>query len=230
MADVMVIWNAEESPPGRLVDALKADELPWRDVRPDLGEELPGLDRVRGMVVLGGPMGAYEEAKHPWLRPEKDLIRAAVDAELPVLGICLGAQLIADSLGGRAYRAPRAEVGLIELTFTPAGRNDPVVGSLPSPVLAFHQDTFDLPPDATLLAHSDRFPHAFRHGSAVGLQFHPETPIEVAARWAADASGTLLKEAGTEVDAFVDDLVRAAEVLDEAAVGLFHRWLAELTR
>ncbi len=230
MGDIVVIWNDETSPPGRLVSAMEKAGVSWRDVRAEQGEDLPDLDGAAAVVLLGGYMAAYEEDQYPWLAAEKAFARRAVERDVPVLGICLGAQLLADALGGQVFKADKPEVGVVELSFTPEGRADPVVGPLPPKVFAFHQDTFDVPPGSQLLARSDRFPHIFRFGSALALQFHPETPTDLALSWGEEAATSILEPAGLTVDEYAA-MVRASDRdLEVAAEGLFSRWLSSLRR
>jgi GMP synthase-like glutamine amidotransferase len=145
--------------------------------RMDLGEPLPAAGEIAGLVVMGGPMGALDDAQFPHLRAERTLLAEAVDRRSPVLAVCLGAQLLAAALGARVYTGPAPEIGLGVVEVTDAGRRDPVFGPAGHflPVLHWHGDTFDLPAGATLLASSQRYPHqAYRVGSAYGLQFHLE--------------------------------------------------------
>jgi GMP synthase-like glutamine amidotransferase len=131
-----------------------------------------------GLVILGGPMGVYEEDRYPSLGAERQLARRAVEQGLPVLGICLGAQLLASALGARVYPGPRKEIGWQPLVLTEAGSADPVLGSLTKTPVVFHLhgDTFDLPAGAVHLARSAGYAmQAFRVGTrAYGLQFHLE--------------------------------------------------------
>jgi GMP synthase-like glutamine amidotransferase len=120
----------------------------------DEGDALPDWREFAGMVVMGGPMGAYEEAAHPWLAEEKRVIGEAVAHGHPVWGVCLGAQLLAAALGAEVYRGAEAEVGLLPVELTPAAADDPVFGDAPERLLTlqWHGDSFDLPSGATLLA------------------------------------------------------------------------------
>ena len=155
--------------------------------RMDLGQALPDVAALGGLVVMGGPMGVYEGDRYPILRLEQELLAQAVDRGLPVLGVCLGAQLLAAALGGRVYRGPIFEIGAGTVEVTEAGRNDAVLGAEldPIPVVHWHQDTFTLPPGAVHLAASARYPHqAFRAGRrAYGFQFHVEVDVAVAEEW-----------------------------------------------
>ena len=144
----------------------------------DLGDPLPEPDSLGGLVVMGGPMGAGDVQAHPHLARERHLIGEAIARELPVLGVCLGAQLVASALGAAVRPSPREEVGLGTVRLTRAGRDDPVLGGagVELPVLHWHRDVFELPEGATLLASSEACRHqAFRAGAWIyGLQFHVE--------------------------------------------------------
>lgn len=136
------------------------------------------------LVVMGGPMGIYDESDHPWLAIEKEFLREAIAAGKTIVGICLGAQLLADLLGARVYPGPQKEIGWFPIELTPAGSE--VFGVLHRrlQVYHWHGDTFDLPPDSVHLALSEGCPNqAFLYqGRVLGLQFHIEsTPESVAA-------------------------------------------------
>jgi GMP synthase-like glutamine amidotransferase len=137
------------------------------------------------LVIMGGPMGVADEAEHPWLVPEKAAIRAAIEAGKTLVGVCLGAQLLAEALGGRVYRNREKEIGWMPIELTEAGQASEVFGFLPRALTVFHWhgDTFDLPAGALHLARSAACANqAFLHGGRVlGLQFHLEsTPVSVA--------------------------------------------------
>ncbi len=140
-----------------------------------------------GIVILGGPMGVYEKDRYPHLQTEIEAIRLAVDQEKPVLGICLGAQLIAAALGAKVDPHPQREVGWCDLEITSAAKNDPVLGQLKESekIFQWHQDSFELPPGAELLATSSICPNqAFRLGDRTyGFQFHLEVDEAVIERW-----------------------------------------------
>lgn len=140
-------------------------------------DAVPSLEELTGLVVLGGPMGVGDIEAHPHLGAEIELLAAAVAADVPVLGICLGAQLLACALGGELLVAATTEVGPGSVALTPAGERNVVLGPAGPvlPVLHWHNDTFTLPPGAELLASSDRCVNqAFRVGRSYGLQFHVE--------------------------------------------------------
>jgi GMP synthase-like glutamine amidotransferase len=147
----------------------------------------PLPDDLDMLIVMGGPMNVYDDADHPWLPKEMDLIRACIGAGKMVLGICLGAQLIAVALGGVVTRAPFQEIGWYPVELTEAGRRLEVFGDFPDRFTAFHWhgDTFSLPAGATHAAFSAAVPNqafTFGQGRVVGLQFHlEETPESLAA-------------------------------------------------
>jgi GMP synthase-like glutamine amidotransferase len=147
------------------------------------------------LVVMGGPMGVGDEAQYPWLAAEKVLIREAIAAGKTVVGVCLGAQLIAEVLGGRVYRNREREIGWMPIQLTEAGRASPLFGFLPPvlPVFHWHGDTFDLPPGAVHLARSDACEHqAFLVGGrALGLQFHLESTAASVAGLCAECADEL---------------------------------------
>lgn len=148
------------------------------------GKSPPDVGHDDWLVVMGGPMGVGDEAAHPWLVGEKEAIRSAIDAGRTVIGVCLGAQLIAEVLGARVYRNAHPEIGWMPVELTPEALESPLFGFLPPSLQVFHWhgDTFDLPPGAIHLARSGACAHqAFCYaGRVLGLQFHLEsTPASV---------------------------------------------------
>jgi GMP synthase-like glutamine amidotransferase len=143
--------------------------------------ELPDVAETDWLVILGGAMGCEDEDKFPWLAQEKAFIREAIAAGKTVLGICLGAQLLANCLGANVYPHTHQEIGFREITFTETAKQDALFEGIPEQMTIFqwHGDTFDLPPQATLLATSAVCENqAFRLGKSIGLQFHWEaTPV-----------------------------------------------------
>ncbi|MCS6958505.1 MAG: type 1 glutamine amidotransferase [Pseudanabaenaceae cyanobacterium SKYGB_i_bin29] len=149
-------------------------------------DPLPNPAAFDWLIVLGGPMNIYEEDRYPWLRREKEFIGKAIGADKVVIGICLGAQLLADVLGGRVEKNREKEIGWFPVQLTATARTFPPFANLPQEFMAFHWhgDTFTIPPNCTLLASSAGCLHqAFSYGNKVlGLQFHLEsTPNSVQA-------------------------------------------------
>jgi GMP synthase (glutamine-hydrolysing) len=183
---LLVLQHIACEPPAAFEDELRSRGLDLARVELDEGDRLPDWREFAAIVVMGGPMAAYEEAEHPWLADEKRLLREAVDADMPVWGVCLGAQVLAAACGARVYRGDRPEIGLLPVELAPAAADDPVFGAAPSsfPTLQWHGDSFDLPAGATVLASSPAYPNqAFRIGRSYGLQFHLEVTPELAIEW-----------------------------------------------
>lgn len=147
----------------------------------------PQVDRYRGLIVLGGPMNVDDQAERPHLRTELRVIEAMLKQGKPVLGICLGAQLLAHALGAPVRRHPVTEIGWHRLQLTDAGRADPVLAPLTNntPVFQWHAQSFDIPDGAQHLARTETCePQAFRWGNnAYGLQFHLEMDAPLIERW-----------------------------------------------
>lgn len=139
---------------------------------------IPNSDKYDWLVIMGGPMGTYDEDKYPWLKPEKAAIAEAIGQNKLVLGICLGAQLIANAMGSRVYPNPEKEIGWWPISIHPENTRNTLFETLPSMLTVFHWhgDTFDLPAGAVLLASSQATKNqAFCIGNKVlGLQFHFE--------------------------------------------------------
>jgi GMP synthase (glutamine-hydrolysing) len=224
---VLILRHDADAGPGYLGEALTQAGIEARVVDPAAEEILEGLDWA-GIVSLGGLMGAYEESAYPWLRAEKGLLARAVAAEIPTLGICLGCQLLADALGGRAYPSGGRELGVVRVTLTPQGCADPVARHLEGPVVVSHADTWDLPPGACLLAASARYRQAFRLGSGLGLQPHPEVGPEAFARWVHDKPREALEAEGIDPEAAIEAVADHAGVQRAVAAALFGAWAAEV--
>lgn len=143
------------------------------------GDEAPELSSFDALIVMGGPMGIYDEAEYPWLTDEKMLIKNAIAAGKIVLGICLGAQLIADVLGGKVTRNAHKEIGWFPLQIIPQAATHPVAKILATypEVFHWHGDTFAIPDGAVWLARSEGCAHqAYSYKDRVfGFQFHLET-------------------------------------------------------
>jgi GMP synthase (glutamine-hydrolysing) len=166
--------------------AAALDENGVTFVYHDLGEPLE-LDGHSGVIVMGGPMSANDPLAG--LADELNLIGRAVDEDVPLLGICLGSQLIAKALGARVYRCEQSEIGWAPVHLAVAARCDPLFSGIASPATFFHWhgETFDLPAGAEWLASSEKCRHqAYRFGRRTyGLQFHPEITPEMIVDWCA---------------------------------------------
>lgn len=222
----LVLQHVAVEGPGRIADACAT-----RVVRLDQGEPVPrDLGDARGLVVMGGPMGVHDHAAHPHLRDELVLIERALADGAPVLGVCLGSQLLAAALGARVYPADRLELGWLPVTLAAGASDDPLLGAAPPAFTAlhWHGDVFDLPAGATPLASSALTEHqAFRHGRAWGLLFHLEaTAAQVRAMTAAFPDD--LARAGVDPAKLVAAADALAARLEPVATGVFSRWAAQL--
>ncbi len=198
MQRVLVVRHAAHEALGNLELTLRTAGLKLEIVDCFAGQWI-NLDRVgfrptdwSGLVVMGGPMNVDQTDEYRYLAAEVDWLRAATSAELPTLGICLGAQLLAKSLGSPVYANRVKEIGWYEVERMPGAGDDPLFGGGPprETVFQWHGDTFDLPEGATWLARGQTCGHqAFRHGpSAYGLQFHLEMTAEMVETWLAAPS------------------------------------------
>jgi len=188
---VLVFQHDPYDGPGYLGEALEKRGASLTIVRLYAGEAIPDLSASDLLLVMGGEMNVYQEDKHPWLIAETAAIRQTVDAEIPVLGVCLGGQLLAKALGAQVHLGAATEIGLVPITLTPQGKTDPLFEGLDKlAAVEWHDDTFDIPNGAIRLASSEGCAHqAFRFGkSAYGLQFHPEVSPAMLAEWIKVAS------------------------------------------
>jgi GMP synthase (glutamine-hydrolysing) len=193
-------------------------------------DDLASLDLAPGdlLVVLGGPIGAYEGDRYPFLSPEIALIKARLEKKQPVLGICLGAQLMARALGSRVYPSGGKEIGWLPLELSAAGKASPLGKLKPgAAALHWHGDTFDLPANAVHLASTKQTRNqAFaigRHGLA--LQFHLEATTKGLERWLVGHAGEISGTPGISVNQLRADSARHAPALAPQAVAVLEAWL-----
>ena len=218
---VLVVEHDAECPPALFGDWLVESGCALDVRRPHAGDALPMLASYDGLLVLGGPMGADDDATHAWLGPVKALVREARGSGLPTLGICLGHQLIASALGGRVERNPRGQqVGLLGIGWTAAAEGDPLMGPLATPRrgVQWNDDVVTALPDgATLLAETPYGEvQAVRYAPAMwGVQLHPEVDADVLKPWAEEDRGSH-ETRGIDTDALLQEIDAARAELDEA--------------
>ena len=185
--ELLVLQHVDCEGPGLLAEVAGKLGHTHRIVKLYANEPIPALADNTGLIVLGGPMNVYEEDAYPFLRDEHLLLQQAVERDRPILGICLGAQLLAKALGGQVTANPEKEIGFYDIALTPAGRVDPLFARMSSamPVFQWHGDTFSLPQDSVLLATGEICANqAFRYGrAAYGVQFHLETTPNLIGKW-----------------------------------------------
>jgi len=193
---VLALTHGDDVGPGVFEDAICAagHELVERNVvREGLAEE-----PADAVIVLGGAMHPDQDDRHPWLRPELRFLEQRLGSGTPLLGVCLGSQLLARAAGARVFRAAEPEVGWLPVELTDAAKSDPVAASLPESFDAFqwHSYTHELPAGAVELARSRVCTQAWRLGSAWGVQFHPEVRADQVESWLAQEPDEVPDPAG----------------------------------
>ena len=218
---VLVVEHDAECPPALMGAWLEEAGCALDVRRPYAGDDLPDLASYDALLVLGGPMGADDDAEHAWLGPVKGLVREARASGLPTLGICLGHQLIASALGGRVERNPRGQqVGLLSVGWTEAAAGDPLMAPLATPRrgVQWNDDIVTaLPEGAVLLAETAYGEvQAARYGPFMwGVQLHPEVDAEVLQPWADEDRGSH-ETRGVDTDGLLREIDAARAELDEA--------------
>lgn len=197
-------------------------------------DPLPTAEGWDAAIVMGGPMGANDGATVPWIDDEIRFVQSLLARDVPIWGVCLGAQLLAAALGARVWTGERPEVGVLDLGLTAAGRRDPVWGDLPAtfPALHWHGDSFDLPDGAELLASSAAYPNQlFRAGRCYGVQFHLEVDAPLAAAWL-DIDEYRIALEQTRGDGAAADLLADVQAVSERtavqAGQAMQRWLTSV--
>lgn len=191
---VLIVKNIPAEGPGTIEDYLKDRGLPYRIVEFSEGETVTDVGEYSHLVIMGGPMAVYEMDKYTYLKTEAELIDNFIKSGRSVLGICLGAQMIAHVLGARVYPGGIKEIGWYRVEITPEGMEDEVFSTLSmgyrphADVFQWHGDTFDLPWNAVRMSTSEVYQdQAFRYGEKTyALQFHIEVTPEIIEEWFRD--------------------------------------------
>lgn len=208
----------------------RSGTVPWRRVDVPSGALLPGnVAALGGLVVMGGTMSAVDPHAHPWMPAEVALLARAVDVGVPVLGICLGAQLLGTAMGGQVTRRAVPEVGYLPLHRTPEASTDELIAAWPdgAAALLLHEDEVStLPPDAAVLLDGSDGTAAWRIGDAWAIQFHPEVTPEQLASWAHDGHLTdLLARTEADVEALLAEATRRGRFTVPQGRALIGRFL-----
>jgi GMP synthase-like glutamine amidotransferase len=232
---ILVLQNDPISPAGTVEERLRAGGAALETVRPLQGEALPAsAEGYAGAVVLGGAMSANDDAAYPALAPMRDLLRAFHAADKPLLGICLGSQILSRCFGGQVRRHTLVEFGYTPLAFTDEAREDALLAGLPDPqwIMQYHEDTFDLPAAGVRLMTGEAcFNQAFRVGRATyGFQCHFEATPELVRHWSAATRPYLDRAFGERVPATLArlqaDIPERAPAQRAFAEAVTDRWLA----
>ncbi len=172
-------------------------------------QSFPEVNSVSGLLIMGGPMGVYEKDKYTFIEAELDLIRACAEKGVKIFGVCLGAQMIAEALGGRVYKGHIQETGWYQITLTEEAKKDKIFAHFPTnfEVFQWHGDTFTLPEKAVRLAFSDSYINqAFRvFDNIYGLQFHIEVTWEIIKDWFPHEFQNYRNESLAELNAMAEE-------------------------
>ncbi|MDT3707590.1 MAG: type 1 glutamine amidotransferase [Thiobacillus sp.] len=236
MHPVLVFRHAPIEGPGYFSTFLDRHDIPWRLACIDAGEPVPvRLNGISGICLMGGPMSVNDDL--PWIPPLLTLIRDAVARGVPVIGHCLGGQLMAKALGGEVHANPVKEIGWGEVRVTNAGAAHPWVGDAGTPLLAFHWhgETFSLPPDATRILESayctnQAFVLNDRH---IGMQCHVEMTPELIAGWCESGAAEIAASDSPGVqapEAIQSDLPARTARLHQLADKIYSRWIQGLSQ
>lgn len=227
MKTVLALRHVHFEDLGIFEPLLRARGYEIRYIDPSI-DDLTALDVVTPdlVVVLGGPIGAFDDAIHPFVADELALVKARLDSGRAILGICLGAQFMARALGAKVYPMGVKEIGFSPLTLTVQGQQSPLALLGDVPVLHWHGDQFDIPDGAELLASTNVGAHqAFRVGSKVlGLQFHLEADTARIEQWLVGHASEL-GQAGISPNSLRTDAQQIGPKLQAAAIRILESWL-----
>jgi len=218
----LIVQHEEPTPPGLLLEWLLKHEFSVDILRIDIEARVPPATSYDLIASLGSDYSAYDETV-PFVHLESALIREAVSADVPCLGLCFGGQLMAHALGGRSFRAQRPEIGWRAIR-----SRDPLLID-EGPWFEWHVDTFSLPPGSTLLAETDVGPQAYVIGRSLGLQFHPEATPEIVETWVRGGRRQL-EASGVDSDQLLDETNRSAADVRHRSELLFSRFVGSIAK
>jgi len=216
----LILQHEEPTPPGHVTGWLASHDASVETFRIDIDDrdvDPTGYDLI---VSLGSEFAAFDDSKQ-FVPREARLMRAAIDADVPVLGLCFGGQMLARVLGGEVFRGTESEIGWL-----PVRSTDPDL--VPEgPWFQWHFDSFTVPPGATAIAESDVGPQAFVAGRSLGLQFHPEVTTEIMDDWVREYRHELDAD-GVDPDALLEETKRRATESRRMAWQLLERYLSDV--
>lgn len=230
---VLIIRHVPHESAGTIESFLTDHKLNFEYLNPYDGIQVPhALKAHDALIVMGGPMNVDETREYPFLADEVKLIQDCIQAKKPVIGVCLGAQLMAKALGSKVFKGPRKEIGWYPIELSTEAAKDPVFNraNKTETVLHWHGDTFDLPKGATLLASSKIYPNQlFKYGSkAYAFQFHIEVTAPMVRDWMKENSSDL---AGTQSyldpKSITDKLDQKAESLSALAFPIYEKLFSQ---
>jgi GMP synthase (glutamine-hydrolysing) len=232
MAKILVLQHHPAENLGAIADALEEAALAWQYVRVFDGHQVPSdMKGAGGLIVMGGSETVYQLDRYPYLREEMQLIEDALKQNKPVMGVCLGSQLLASTLGATVRRGESREIGWYPLRLGEAAREDRLLRGLPAEFVAahWHSDVFDLPAGAVALASSEKTPiQAFRYGEkAYGFLFHAEMTREILDALIGEFREGLTR-VGVDGDAMLSQAQSYLPRLSEISATIFGRWASPI--
>ena len=187
MKPLLCVRHQATAPLGIIEDVIRHQNIPWRYLDVYDTDDIPDIEEISGLIVLGGEMNADDLDSYPFLKNVRHLLEQAIAKEVPTLGVCLGAQIMTRALGAEVKPAPIRELGFLPVKATAAGMDDPVLAPFTpeATVFQFHEDECELPPGAELLMEGeDVTVQAFKVGTnSYGIQFHFEVTPEIISAW-----------------------------------------------
>ncbi len=235
MAKILVIQHAESEGLGTFADEMKKQNLTWEVLMASNNAIFPSgakIEEYGGFLILGGPMAVYEEKEYPWITKELLIIKEALRQKKPILGICLGAQMLARAAGtgGRVYPGPKKEIGWYPIRLDDwFYKRNPLFFQIDSTkahtVFQWHGDTFDIPTEGYRLAWNENYANqAFCfQGNAVGLQFHVEMNAEMICDWfVGEENRQKIREAGFDPDRILAEIPQYLPQLKEMGHKIFY--------
>ena len=218
----LILQHEEPTPPGYLAEWLKEQGIDVDVFRIDLDGDVPDPRDYDMVASLGSEFAAFDDSK-PFIPREAELLKEALDNDVPVLGLCFGGQLLARVAGGKSFRSDTPEIG-----WQSVRSKDPDLVS-EGPWFNWHFDSFTLPPGAELIADSDAGPQAYVIGRSLGLQFHPEVTPEIMDSWV-KAYRHELDGDGVDPDALLEETHRIAPEVRKRSERLFSRFVTEIAK